>query len=163
MTAKKTALTPCPHCGAMFLRLSRSPYCSTLCRFTVKYTVDHAGCWVWTAATDGHGYGQINVNRRPVKAYRWALENIGGQELIDGLTVDHLCRNRLCVNPAHLEQVTARENTLRGESPTVRAWRDGVCARGHSLANAITKPNGARTCRPCENQRQRDYYARQGA
>lgn len=85
-------------------------------RFLAKMSVDEAsGCWVWTAARTSKGYGQFRIGPRPVRAHRYAYTLLVGP-IPDGLQLDHLCRNRLCVNPGHLEPVTNWENTLRGEN-----------------------------------------------
>lgn len=69
----------------------------------------------------------------------------------EGLQLDHLCRNRVCGNPDHLEPVTNRENWIRGENLTARTVRNDICQRGHPFsANARVRPNGSRTCRACE-------------
>ena len=129
-----------------------------------KVKVLDNGCWQWTSSGDGRGYGQISIKDRPHKAHRVAYELFGDGTLIKGLQLDHLCRNRGCVNPEHLEQVTNRVNTLRGASPKVVTYRTGICQRGHSMSDAIRKPDGKRTCRKCENERQmRYYYARKKA
>ncbi len=73
-------------------------------------------CWEWTGAHAPQGYGQIRAYGKTQNAHRIAWEIVRG-EIPDGLQIDHLCRNRGCVNPAHLEPVTQRENILRGESP----------------------------------------------
>ena len=80
-----------------------------------------------------------------------------------GLTLDHLCRNTLCVNPAHLEPVTMRENILRGYSPSANGARATHCPHGHPYNErntGITKTNGARFCRTCHNQRVNDRKKR---
>lgn len=70
------------------------------------------GCWLWTDAPNGNGYGTFKANGVSEMAHRYSLK-LTGQQLTDGLTIDHLCRVRLCVNPAHLEEVTYAENLLR--------------------------------------------------
>lgn len=78
---------------------------------------DSSGCWVWLGNTDRKGYGRICVRRhgRPtgVRAHRLALVVLVGHDIDEVLTVDHLCRNPGCINPAHLEVVTRAENTRR--------------------------------------------------
>jgi len=82
-------------------------------RFQEKIEIDHGtGCWLWTGAQDGHSYGQINIDGRPEKSHRLAYRLYIG-EIPSSLTIDHLCRVTLCVNPEHLEPVTLSENTRR--------------------------------------------------
>jgi len=71
------------------------------------------GCWIWTGAVEGKGYGAPSINGVKRPAHRLAYEDLVGP-VPEGLHLDHLCRVRRCVNPAHLEPVTSRENTLRG-------------------------------------------------
>lgn len=70
-------------------------------------------CWLWTASTDGHGYGQFWNGERRMPTHRWAYEQARGP-IPEGLQLDHLCRVRRCVNPDHLEAVTQAENIRRG-------------------------------------------------
>lgn len=106
------------------------------------------GCWLWTAACNRDGYGAFSVNGRMVKAHRFAYEELVGP-IPDGLVIDHLCRNRECVNPAHLEPVTHVENVRRGR-PGDQNRRKTHCPMGHPYddANTIHK-NGRRFCRAC--------------
>lgn len=85
-------------------------------RFFLKVAMpeDPDGCWNWTAADDGNGYGLFGVNSRHVRAHRYAYELIRG-DIPPGLVLDHLCRNPSCVNPWHLEPVPQVENIRRGE------------------------------------------------
>lgn len=89
-------------------------------RFHEKYTKDMSGCWHWTSAIDGAGYSQLTINDKPVRAYRWYYELVKGP-VPTGLELDHLCANKLCVNPDHLEAVTHRENIRRAHARRRRA------------------------------------------
>jgi hypothetical protein len=107
-------------------------------------------CWPWTAAVGKHGYGVLGVGpHKTTTAPRFAYELLVGP-IPKGLTIDHLCRNRLCVNPNHLEVVTRGENVLRGESVPAQNARKTHCKRGHLLAgdNLIITSQGRR-CRAC--------------
>src|SRR5665647_2266757 len=86
-------------------------------RFAAKVALTNSGCIEWVAGTNGVGYGLIHLGpedgSRKVYAHRWSYEHHFGP-VPDGLHLDHLCRNTICVNPEHLEPVTQRENVLRG-------------------------------------------------
>ena len=107
-------------------------------------------CWSWLGSQNSRGYGQIMAHGHMTGVHRVAYELAVGP-IPEGLQIDHLCRNPLCVNPAHLEPVTQRENMLRGVSPGARAVRDNVCKRGHpfDLLNTYVDPKGWRRCREC--------------
>jgi len=109
-----------------------------------------SGCWEWTACRTKSGYGIIGAGGRHAYAHRVAYELCVGP-IPEGLTLDHLCRNRGCVNPAHLEPVTMRENLRRGDSPVGREARQTHCLRGHPLSgpNLRTDRRGHRYCRAC--------------
>lgn len=131
-------------------------------RFFAKVEVTES-CWLWTGWTSVHGYGLMNINHRQERAHRVALE-IVGRPCPEGLVVDHLCRVRNCVNPDHLEPVTAVENTMRGE--TIGAFNAAKthCPQGHLYdeSNTLHNPNGARVCRSCVIARGRARRARNG-
>lgn len=115
---------------------------------------DASGCWLWTGADDRHGYGQVRINYRLVGAHRFAYELLVGP-IPSGLQIDHLCRVPLCVNPAHLEPVTRKENAQRGIGAQRTRERRAArthCQRGHPFdeANTYIQKNGGRVCRTCK-------------
>lgn len=127
---------------------------------TTRRTITDAGCWEWTGATNGYGYGMVFVRGR-----RWYVHRLSYTLMVAPIpprfVVDHLCRNTLCFNPEHLEAVTHRENILR--SPAVGAKTH--CRNGHryTTANTYTTPGGSRQCRTCSRARSRETNARRRA
>lgn len=107
-------------------------------------------CWIWRGSTSTVGYGQFHVWGRLVTAHRFVYELYVGP-IPEGLVLDHLCRNRQCVNPAHLEPVTHRINILRGEGAGARNAAKEECPRGHPLTpeNVRPSPRGFRRCSTC--------------
>jgi HNH endonuclease len=111
------------------------------------------GCWLWTASGNGHGYGQFRHNGTTRAAHRVAYELMIGP-IPSGLHIDHLCRVRLCVNPAHLEAVTQRENNCRADAGKYWAAKTH-CPRGHeySPGNTAVLRSGSRICKVCRRAR----------
>jgi hypothetical protein len=112
------------------------------------------GCWVWLGALEHRGYGKFWLSGRHVAAHRFAYETCVGP-IPEGLCVDHLCGDKRCVNPAHMETVTSRENTLRcGKAPASINARKTACPKGHPYdeANTYFSPSsrGGRHCRACQ-------------
>lgn len=115
-------------------------------------------CWLWTGALT-RGYGSFGSGGRNVRVHRFAYEAVVGP-IPEGLTIDHLCRVRNCVNPAHLEAVTMRENNLRSNNPPALNARKTCCPKGHAyktVKEGVTK--GQRYCQECINGRKRDQRA----
>lgn len=126
-------------------------------------------CWFWRGETNRYGYGVLGFydeNRRVgiAAAHRLAYEWLVGP-ISEGLTIDHLCRVRNCVNPSHLELVTRAENVLRGESAPAENARKTHCDAGHpfSESNTYITPAGRRQCRTCQRERKRRWLRQRQA
>ena len=122
------------------------------------------GCWVWCGSTDSDGYGKFCIAGIIFSAHRFSRIGLVGP-IPEGLVIDHTCRNRLCVNPAHMEVVTNKINVLRGVGPTAINAAKTHCKVGHPLSgdNLRTRPDGRRECITCRRQyyRTRRQQARQ--
>lgn len=127
------------------------------------------GCWEWTGTRSTYwNYPKFYVGgRKYVLAHRWSYEHFVGP-IPDGLTIDHLCRFTLCVNPEHLEPVDAVENVMRGEGACAQHARKTHCKRGHPFTEDNiywgTSPNGGakRQCKTCAKEL-RDTQRNKGA
>ncbi|MDQ0726849.1 HNH endonuclease signature motif containing protein [Microbacterium sp. W4I20] len=120
-----------------------------------------AGCWEWLGYVDSNGYG----HHRGKFAHRVYFEMFNDTEIPAGLHLDHLCRNRSCVNPEHLEPVSPKENILRGVGAGAQNARKTHCIKGHEFTPENTRimkaPNGqTRQCRECNRATQRENYAK---
>lgn len=134
---------------------------SVLDRFWVKVDrKDDESCWNWKATKSRCGYGIFMYRKRPRKAHRFSYYIRHGW-LDPELVIDHLCRNRACVNPSHLEQVTHRNNIIRGVSIVAKHAHQTHCKQGHFLDPETTKrnPKGWRICALC-NKENRDRSRR---
>lgn len=136
----------------------------------VAYLTPPAGiegdCRLWLCRCDKDGYGQIKFKRHTKRAMRVAYEVFVGP-IPEDLILDHLCRRRACVNPAHLEPVTNRTNLLRGDTSSARKAAQTHCVNGHPFTPENTyvypswRTNGGvrRTCRQCAIERTYKYRA----
>ncbi len=121
-------------------------------------------CITWTGYRGSGGYATIIITRkRKAKAHmvhRIIYEATIGK-IPCGLEIDHLCRNRACVNPVHMRVVTSRENTLCGMSPSAINARKTHCIRGHALTgdNLYVRPNGKRNCMICRRLKFNQWYS----
>lgn len=142
-------------------------------RFMQKVEVDATtGCWNWTAATVTAGYGKVtNGLGRPARslyAHRVSYE-IHREPIPMGLVIDHLCENKRCVNPDHLEAVPSSVNTLRGTSVAAINSLKTHCKHGHEFTPENTyvhyssRRGWRRGCRQCKRDSDRRIYARRRA
>jgi hypothetical protein len=127
----------------------------------------HGGrrCWIWRGGSFRDGYGQFHLyERRKVQAHRYAYQLLVGP-IPEGLTLDHLCRNRACVNPSHLEPVSVGENVLRGGGPSALHARAVECPHGHpyNSENTYVRYDGRRVCRICNRKWDREKMRRRRA
>jgi hypothetical protein len=114
--------------------------------------------WLWTRGTSATGYGWYAAKRTYAHRYFWEVMR---GPIPEDLEIDHLCRNKLCVNPQHLEVVTHQLNSARGMRFTVRALRQ-TCERGHPYTeeNTYITYRGGRSCRACQRIHGATYRAK---
>ena len=122
-------------------------------------------CHPWGGRLDRDGYPQFKVKRDRIEtiltAHRLAYVIHRGRPVPAGLQLDHLCRNRSCVNPLHLQATTGRTNTLRGRTVAAMNAAKTHCVNGHELSgNNLARGQPGRACRPCRGDRDRKRRAR---
>ncbi len=117
-------------------------------------------CWEWQWSRAGRGllYGSALWNGKQTTAHRVAYQYWVGNIPKD-MTVDHICRNTLCVNPQHLQILSRADNTMAGTCPPAINARKTECKRGHTFDGVHT--NGGRYCKTCQKVHRANYSARQ--
>lgn len=125
---------------------------------------DASGCWIWMGAKGGghpgDRYGLVKLQGKLRLAHRVVFELLSGP-IPEGLTLDHLCRTRLCVNPVHLEPVSLKENILRGKGVTAVNAAKTACVNGHEFTPENTyRHKIGRGCRACIDANARAYRER---
>ena len=130
-----------------------------LLRFHTKIRLDENGCHEWVGAKNSDGYGHFYLEGKLVKSHRFAYELYKGC-IKKGLELDHLCKNRQCCNPIHLEAVTHKENVRRGDGGINNSSKTH-CVHGHEFTKENTSNhNNKRHCITCANITSRRHYLR---
>lgn len=115
-------------------------------------------CWEWLPKRNSRGYGQFSLNGKTDLCHRVSFRHFKG-DIINGNQIDHLCRNTSCVNPVHLEQVSKKENLLRGVGISAKNSKKTHCPQGHEYSKEnIIKTNNRRVCRECNKIRCKKHY-----
>lgn len=131
----------------------------------VKTSTTHfyegTACWEWTASIQCHGYGKFWLNGRSELTHRVSYENIH-DKIPKGLVINHLCRNRKCCNPDHLEVISQGENIRKGLSGFLSGLQQRLkthCKQGHKYTkkNTYIYSNGSRACKICTIIRNRQF------
>lgn len=132
----------------------------TIKRLSTRFIIRDSGCWQWIGYTPPPGYGRFTVNGRPKSAHRVVWELIGNP-VDPNLELDHLCKNKACVNPSHLEAVSHAVNTQR-------RYGIGLCKRGHKLTdnNVVMDIKNKKTnrlgrqCKTCKRMMTKKWNAK---
>lgn len=106
-------------------------------KFIDRISKVESGCWEWTGHIRDSGYGEFFIKGKRIRAHRYSYE-LFRNKIPFGKVIDHLCRNRKCVNPDHLEVVTMYQNSTRGEGVGAKALRMTHCKKGHEFNDVNT-------------------------
>jgi len=130
-----------------------------------KVQIDERGCWVWTGTKTAGGYGQMRVGGKRKDYTHRVSYRLHKGPIPEGLAIDHLCKNRACANPEHLEAVHPKVNAMRGDAPGIVAYRTNRCFQGHEFTpeNTVIMSGKWRRCRTCVNAWQRERRAKKKA
>lgn len=110
----------------------------------------NTGCWLWFGCTNDKGYARIYKPKYGESRAHRLFFKVLKSPIPKGLVIDHLCRTRACVNPDHLEAVTSRVNTLRGNTLAAQQAARETCPNGHPY-DVVERTTGKRRCRQCRN------------
>lgn len=147
-----------------YLKMSNADPAKQRAKLLAKRQVTDAGCWQWPGQKTMGGYGTMRTGPGAKDYVHRISHRLWIGPIPEGFDVDHLCRNTLGYNPAHLEAVTPRENWSRSMNAAAVVTRTNRCGKGHDMADAyITKTTGARRCRPCVRVQQDRYRAKRRA
>jgi hypothetical protein len=134
---------------------------NTVDRIIERFVEKTDTCWLWKGKKD-YGYGRVGMKGTHHRAHRLIYESLKGP-IPDGLVLDHLCRNRSCVNPAHLEPVTVQENCKRGDFGARTQCKHGHPLTGENLYEYQGINGPARGCKTCRRERTREWKRRRKA
>lgn len=149
--------------GVKFNCVLDAPRMPDLAEVASRYEVREDGCWQWVRKIATVGYGRMYHGGVEYAAHRLVYE-LTVERIPEGQVLDHLCRNRACVNPDHMDVVPFFKNVRRGlRCRTAANESSDLCPNGHewTLANTYYPPaTGARTCRACVRESGQRHRAR---
>jgi len=122
-------------------------------RFLSNISTNNGGCWVWNGFINNYGYGEFGISGKRYRAHRVSFSLFSG-ELVNGMVIDHICKNKACVNPDHLRQVTQKFNCLDNSSspPAINSVKTH-CKYGHELTDDnVYKHSSGRYCLTCRKR-----------
>ena len=139
------------------MRITKPPTIDAITKFAGQFTIQ-GDCWVWNKPGTG-GYGYFLWFDGYDRAHRWFYKAFNNIELSEKQLCDHLCRNRACVNPIHIEIVDSKTNILRGEGIAAKYAAQTHCKRGHEFTTKNTYMNlkgvMRRVCKTCDRARRK--------